>query len=107
MHKGNPGEIYNVGGNNEKSNISIVRTILMMLNKSEDLIRYVKDRPGHDRRYAIDASKIREELGWQPLINFEQGIAETINWYVSNRPWWQDIKSGAYREYYDKMYGGR
>ena len=101
------GEVYNIGGNNEKSNIEIVKLILHNLGKPESLISYVKDRPGHDRRYAIDSSKIKRELGWQPSYTFEQGIAETIRWYVDNQKWWKRIISGEYKDYYRKMYDGR
>lgn len=107
LHEGKPGEVYNIGGNNERTNLEIVKTILKMLDKPENLIRYVKDRPGHDRRYAIDASKMKRELGWEPGYTFEQGIRETVDWYLQNRDWWQAIKSGSYRTYYEKMYGGR
>ncbi|HOV99479.1 MAG TPA: dTDP-glucose 4,6-dehydratase [Bacteroidota bacterium] len=107
LHKGREGEIYNIGGNNEKTNIEIVKLILRYLGKPESLITFVKDRPGHDRRYAIDSSKIRNELGWQPKYTFEQGIAETINWYVSNQEWWKRIISGKYQEYYKIMYENR
>jgi dTDP-glucose 4,6-dehydratase len=107
LHQGKPGEIYNIGGNSEKTNLEITRIILSKLNRPETLVRYVKDRPGHDRRYAIDASKLRKELGWRPLYTFEQGIEDTIRWYVENRWWWEKIKSGEYREYYQRMYGNR
>jgi dTDP-glucose 4,6-dehydratase len=107
FHKGVPGEVYNVGGNNEKANIEIVKLILKELGKPESIIKYVKDRPGHDRRYAIDATKIKRELGWEPEIRFEQGIKETIEWYLNNREWWERIKSGEYQQYYQKMYGDR
>jgi len=107
LEKGREGEVYNIGGNNEKPNIEIVKTILKVLNKPESLIRYVTDRPGHDRRYAIDASKIAGDLGWTPSIRFEDGIASTIAWYQDNRQWWEDVKSGAYLEYYEQHYGAR
>ena len=107
FHNGKPGEVYNIGANNEKSNIEIVKLILNALGKPESLIKYVKDRPGHDRRYAIDAEKIKKELGWEPRIKFEDGIKQTINWYLENRSWWQRIKSGDYQHYYEKMYGNR
>ena len=105
LKKGKVGEIYNVGGNNEKANIEIVKLILQSLGKSEDLITYVQDRPGHDRRYAIDNTKITTELGWKPQYTFEQGIAETIDWYQNHREWLERIVSGAYSDYYTKMYG--
>jgi dTDP-glucose 4,6-dehydratase len=107
LHRGRIGEVYNIGGNNEKPNIEIVRLILQNLGKPESLITYVKDRPGHDRRYAIDSSKIQRELGWIPSYKFEQGIAETIKWYVNNQTWWKRIMSGEYKEYYKLLYGGR
>lgn len=105
LRKGRPGEIYNIGGRNEWRNIDVVRFILKELGKSEDLIRFVPDRLGHDRRYAIDPAKIMDELGWQPKHPFESGIKKTIKWYKENRQWWQRIKSGAYQEYYKKHYG--
>lgn len=107
FHHGKPGEVYNIGGHNEQSNINIVKLILKELGKPESLIKYVTDRPGHDRRYAIDAAKIRRELGWEPSIRFEDGIKSTIHWYLEHRDWWAKIKSGEYREYYEKMYGNR
>jgi len=94
LHKGRDGEIYNIGGNNEKKNIEIVKLILENLNKPESLIKYVEDRPGHDRRYAIDSTKIRKELGWKPKYTFEKGIVETIKWYCENKKWWTKIKGG-------------
>ncbi|MGZ7119379.1 MAG: dTDP-glucose 4,6-dehydratase [Methanobacterium sp.] len=107
LHNGKVGEIYNIGGNNEKTNIQIVKLILKNLGKDESLIKYVKDRPGHDRRYAIDSTKIQEELKWKPEYTFENGLSETIKWYLDNRNWWERIKSGEYIEYYQKMYGNR
>jgi dTDP-glucose 4,6-dehydratase len=107
IHKGRNGEVYNVGGNNERTNIEIVRTILRELDKPESLIKFVEDRPGHDRRYAIDATKIRTELGWEPKYTFETGIKETIRWYIENQEWWKRIRSGAYQDYYQKQYGSR
>ncbi len=104
LHKGTAGEVYNIGGNNEKANIEIVKIIISSLGKSEDLIKYVKDRPGHDRRYAIDNSKITAKLGWKPSYTFEEGMAETIEWYSSNRQWLENIMSGEYENYYSKMY---
>lgn len=98
LHKGSAGEVYNIGGNNEAANIDIVKKIITNLNVSEKQIRFVEDRKGHDLRYAIDASKISETLGWEPKIEFEQGMAETIKWYLDNEKWWQDILSGEYRE---------
>jgi len=105
LHKGKIGEVYNIGGSNEKENIEIVKLILKYLNKSESLIEYVEDRLGHDRRYAIDSSKIREELGWKPKYNFEIGITKTIEWYLANVEWLNHIISGDYISYYEKMYG--
>jgi dTDP-glucose 4,6-dehydratase len=107
LHQGEAGEVYNIGGGSEKTNLELTRIVLKKLSRPETLIRYVKDRPGHDRRYAINASKLKTKLGWAPLYTFEQGIDETIRWYVENRWWWEKIKSGAYHEYYQRMYGKR
>lgn len=107
LHKGRPGQVYNIGGSNERTNIEIVRRVVRELGKPESLITFVQDRPGHDRRYAIDASKLRRELGWQPAYDFEQGLKETIRWYCENREWWRKIKSGEYRDYYRRMYAAR
>lgn len=104
LEKGTVGEVYNVGGNNEKANIEIVRLILKELGKPESLITYVKDRPGHDRRYAIDNTKITTQLGWKPEYTFEAGIWETIQWYLENRAWVERITSGEYQKYYEEMY---
>lgn len=104
LHKGKDGEVYNIGGNNEKANIEIVKLLITTLGKSEDLIKYVKDRPGHDRRYAIDNTKITTELGWEPAYTFEQGIQETIQWYLDNSKWIENVLSGDYANYYDQMY---
>jgi dTDP-glucose 4,6-dehydratase len=106
MHKGRDGEVYNIGGNNEKANIEIVKLIIQALGKTENLIKYVKDRPGHDRRYAIDNTKITTELGWEPAYTFEKGMAETIQWYLDNTKWIENIASGDYANYYSKMYSG-
>lgn len=106
LHKGVNGEVYNIGGNNEKANIEIVRLIIETLGKSEDLIKYVKDRPGHDRRYAIDNTKITTQLGWSPSYTFEQGMKETIEWYLNNTEWIENIVSGDYMKYYKDMYSG-
>ncbi len=106
LHKGRDGEVYNIGGNNEKANIEIVKLIIGTLGKTEGLIKYVKDRPGHDRRYAIDNTKITTELGWEPAYTFEQGMKETIQWYLENTKWIENIISGDYANYYDKMYTG-
>lgn len=92
LHKGKTGEVYNIGGNNEKTNIEVVKLILKKLNKSETLIKHVKDRLGHDRRYAIDSSKIQNDLGWKTKYNFDKGIAQTINWYIENREWWEKLE---------------
>lgn len=104
LHKGKIGEVYNIGGNNEKANIEIVKLIIKNLGKSEELIKYVQDRPGHDRRYAIDNKKITTELGWAPSYTFEQGIKETIEWYLENQKWMEKIISGDYMNYYENMY---
>lgn len=104
IHKGTLGEIYNVGGHNERSNLDVVKTILRELGKPESLIRFVKDRPGHDRRYAINPDKIERELGWSPSITFDDGIRMTIQWYLDNEEWWKNIISGEYRNYFEKMY---
>lgn len=104
FEKGKTGEVYNIGASNELPNITIVKLILQALGKSEDLIQYVKDRPGHDKRYAIDSSKIKKELGWQPKFTFEQAIVNTIEWYVNNKEWWEKIISGEYLNYYAEQY---
>lgn len=107
LHKGRAGEVYNVGGHNEKQNIEIVKLICKELGKPESLITYVSDRKGHDMRYAIDPAKIHEELGWLPETKFEDGIRKTISWYLNHREWWQNIISGEYKNYYHMMYGNR
>ena len=107
IHKGRPGEVYNIGGHNERTNLEVVKTILKELKKPESLINYVTDRPGHDMRYAIDPAKIHRELGWLPATKFDVGIKKTIKWYLNNKKWWQDIISGDYKDYYNKMYGNR
>lgn len=107
MRKGRAGEVYNVGGHNERTNLEVVKTILKELGKPERLITYVTDRPGHDRRYAIDPTKIHNELGWVPETAFDEGIRRTIRWYLENRSWWEHILAGDYRNYYEKMYGNR
>lgn len=107
IRKGTPGEIYNIGGHNEKTNLEVVKTVITELGKSEDLITYVTDRAGHDRRYAIDPTKIHNELGWLPTTTFDEGIKKTIKWYMENREWWENIISGDYQNYYEKMYGNR
>jgi dTDP-glucose 4,6-dehydratase len=104
IHKGKIGETYCVGGDCEKTNLEIAQIILKELNLNEDMIEYVKDRPGHDRRYAIDHSKIKQELGWKPKINFLEGIKKTIEWYKNNHDWWERCKSGEYKKYYKQQY---
>jgi len=112
FHKGKTGETYNIGGFNEWQNIDVIRLICRLLDErlhqeagaSEQLIRFIKDRPGHDRRYAIDASKLNKELGWYPSLNFEQGIEETIDWYLSNQDWLDNVTSGEYLNYYEQQY---
>ena len=107
MRYGKNGEVYNIGGHNERHNIDVVKTILRELNKPETLITYVTDRKGHDLRYAIDPTKIETELGWKPKYNFETGIKETIQWYMDNQEWMDNVTSGDYMKYYEKMYGDR
>ncbi len=107
IHNGRVGEVYNVGGHNEMRNIDIVKLICKELNKPESLITYVTDRKGHDMRYAIDPTKIHNELGWLPETKFADGIRKTIQWYLDHEDWWQPIVSGEYQEYYEKMYGNR
>ena len=107
IHKGRVGEVYNVGGHNEMQNIDIVKTICKELGKPEDLIVHIEDRKGHDRRYAIDPTKIYQELGWLPQVSFMVGIKKTIKWYLDNRKWWEEIISGGYMNYYSEMYNGK
>jgi len=107
LTEGRVGEVYNVGGNNEKTNLEVIRQILAKVDKDESLITYVTDRPGHDRRYAIDSSKMMNELGWAPSVTFEEGIVKTIDWYLANGEWLAHIVSGDYEKYYESMYGGR
>jgi len=107
LERGEDGQVYNFGGASERANLDIVRQVLRLVGKPEALITYVKDRPGHDRRYAIDASKARAQLGWSPHHRFEEGLAATVAWYVEHRPWWERIVSGEYRSYYSAQYGGR
>ncbi len=107
LEKGKPGEIYNVGGEAERTNLEITKHILQIIEKPESLMHYVTDRPGHDRRYAIDFSKIEKEIGWKPLYSLEEGLQQTVRWYMDHEDWWRRIKSGAYREFYEKHYGGR
>jgi len=107
IHQGRVGEVYNIGGNNERTNLHIVKTILQELNKPESLITYVEDRLGHDRRYGIDPTKLAQELSWKPKHNFETGIKETIQWYLNNKDWWTRIQSGEYQQYQITQYGER
>jgi dTDP-glucose 4,6-dehydratase len=107
MREGKPGEVYNIGGGTELPNIDIVKLILKILGKPDNLIRFVEDRPGHDRRYAMDTTKLRRELGWKPLVAFEEGMALTVRWYQENEAWWTRIKTGEYLTYYEKWYGSR
>lgn len=105
LERGTPGEVYNIGGECEVPNIEIARRLLSHLDCNDDMIEYVTDRPGHDRRYAVDISKITKELGWRPRMNFDDGLAETVAWYLANRDWWHHIKTGEYQKYYEKQYG--
>lgn len=107
IHKGCEGEVYNIGGHNERTNLQVVKAILNELQKPESLIHYVTDRPGHDRRYAIDPTKIHDELGWEPTTRFEDGIQRTVQWYLRNRSWWEHIINGEYQKYYARMYADR
>ena len=107
LRKGEVGEVYNIGGHNERTNLDVVKTILKILGKGEDLIEFVTDRKGHDLRYAIDPTKIESQLGWTPQTKFDDGIKKTVAWYLDNRDWWQKIISGEYQNYYAKMYGNR
>ncbi len=108
LEKGTPGEVYNVGGNNEQTNRAITEKLIELCGRSwDEAVKYVKDRLGHDRRYAIDASKIQRELGWEPKRRWDEAIAETVEWYKTNTDWWQSIKSGSYRDYYERQYAGR
>ena len=107
LRKGKPGQVYNIGGHNERHNIDIVKTILAILGKPESLITHVADRKGHDQRYAIDPAFIHRELGWLPQTGFEDGIRKTVQWYLDNKPWWENIVNGEYQTYYERMYGNR
>ena len=107
FEKGKSGEVYNIGASREMKNIEIVKLILKKLGKGEELIEYVKDRPGHDRRYAIDSSKIQNDLGWKPSFEFERAIGDTIDWYLNNKSWWERIISGEYQKYYELQYKNR
>jgi len=107
LHHAREGEVYNIGGRNERQNLAVAQTILERLGKPYSLIRFVTDRPGHDRRYAINFSKIEKELGWKPTVSFEEGISRTIEWYLTHREWWKKIKTGEYLDYYRRMYEDR
>ena len=105
LHKGKEGEIYNIGSDDERHNLDTIKLILSNMGLNDSYIEYVKDRPGHDRRYSLDTSKLRNELGWRPKVKFEEGILKTIEWFENNENWWKPIKSGEYLEYYKKQYG--
>jgi dTDP-glucose 4,6-dehydratase len=107
LEQGKPGQVYNFGASSELRNIEIVKLVLELVGKPESLIQYVKDRPGHDRRYAIDASRARRELSWAPRHRFEEALAATVQWYREHRGWWERIRTGEYLGYYEKQYGGR
>jgi dTDP-glucose 4,6-dehydratase len=107
LEKGVAGEVYNFGGGDERENLEVVHAVLDLLGKPRSLVRHVKDRPGHDRRYAIDASKARRELGWEPRRRFQEGLSATVRWYQENPGWWERVLSGEYRHYYQRQYGGR
>lgn len=107
LHNGKPGEAYNIGGGNERENIDVTYRLLDLLGKPRTLIHYVQDRSGHDRRYSIDTTKAREELGWTPEVDFDEGLRQTVDWYLHNRDWWEKIKSGDFADYYARLYGQR
>ena len=107
MQKGKPGEIYNIGSGNEKTNLELIHKLLELLDKPRSLIQFVADRPGHDRRYALDITKITGKLGWKPAYSFEEAISATVDWYLKNEPWWRQVKSGDYLKYYQRMYPQR
>jgi dTDP-glucose 4,6-dehydratase len=107
LRRGRDGEVYNIGGNSERDNLTIVQRILELVGKPKSLIQFVEDRPGHDRRYAMNASKIAQELGWMPAQSLDEGLAATVAWYQANRSWWSSILSGEYRHWYDRNYGQR
>jgi dTDP-glucose 4,6-dehydratase len=104
IHKGKVGGVYNIGGNNERTNLEVVKSILRILEKPDSLIKFIKDRPGHDMRYAIDPTKIKKDLGWEPKTSFDEGIKITIDWYIKNRSWWENVTMGDYQKYFDNMY---
>ena len=107
MERGRPGEVYNLGGEAEEQNLDVVKSILALLGKPEDLVQFVADRQGHDRRYAMDITKATRELGWRPRHDFADGLQKTIAWYVDHRSWWERVRTGAYRDYYQRQYGDR
>jgi len=107
FREGKPGEIYNIGGGCEKRNIDVVRHILKILNKSDSLVRFVKERPGHDRRYAMDITRLRTELNWRPAVDFDEGLRRTVRWYVENQSWWKRVVTGEYLKMYDRIYGSK
>jgi dTDP-glucose 4,6-dehydratase len=107
LQKGKPGEIYNIGANQEKTNLELIHRLLDIMGKSRELITFVTDRPGHDRRYALDTTKISRELGWKPVYSFDKALSITIDWYINNEAWWRKIKSGEYAKYYERMYSQR
>ena len=107
LERGGAGEVYNFGGDAERENLAVVKEILRLVGKGEDLIQFVKDRPGHDRRYAMDSSRARAALGWAPTYTFEEGLEQTVTWYLENERWWQRVRSGEYLAYYERQYGGR
>jgi dTDP-glucose 4,6-dehydratase len=106
LAQGRPGEVYNIGSGDERPNLDVAKRILSLTGRPESLLRHVKDRPGHDRRYAIESIRVRQELGWAPKVPFEEGLAQTIAWFRAHEPWWQEILSGAYQTYYQRQYGG-
>jgi len=107
IQKGQPGQIYNIGGGNEKTNLELIRKLLELLGKPQSLIQFVTDRPAHDRRYALDCARIATELGWKPAYSFEKALSATVDWYLKNESWWRSIKSGEYAKYYERMYSHR
>lgn len=107
IQKGQPGQIYNIGGGNEKTNLELIHRLLELLRKPRSLIQFVTDRPAHDRRYALDCAKIARELGWKPAYSFQKALKATVDWYLGNEPWWRSIKSGEYARYYERMYSNR